>query len=444
MANTKKITIISDDLYHPRNRRYSKSKYYDILKIINPLSKENIFDSDFIIIDIENFFKSYGYLLNDFISEGSFYSYSIRNSCFPQINQDFKEILQSKKSIYFITWEESPLNRNIPIDSVSMILPFDIYISDYTGKEVQCINQKYQDFYKKLKDFFKYRAYYSNLPQQNEKTTVSEIFCIENNPNRILGFEWSEGSGKIVFLPYLDLDSEALDILIEAITELENPEKREYFLPEWSNNYKIPSEKETSQEIEKLNKELEKIDKDISGKNQRLLELQNMKALFSGDGIPLEEQCLKVFLELGFKQIPGKKNRSDLILSYGDKFAVVEIKGLSKSAAEKNSAQLEKWVSEFIYEHGNKNLKGILVVNGYKDTHLEQRNQPVFPHSMVEFSKKRDHCLISGLQFACIYFDILKNPEKKPEIVEKIFDTIGVFEGYENWKDYIEYIPEKL
>jgi len=61
-----------------------------------------------------------------------------------------------------------------------------------------------------------------------------------------------------------------------------------------------------------------------------------------------------------------------LILDYKGKIAVVEVKGLGKSAAENNAAQLEKWVSEYYLTKGIK-PKGILIVNAYKDVPFKEQ-----------------------------------------------------------------------
>ena len=58
------------------------------------------------------------------------------------------------------------------------------------------------------------------------------------------------------------------------------------------------------------------------------------------------------------------KGRSDIIAKYGEVAIVAEIKGVTKSAAEKHAAQLEKWVAQYI-EENEVSPKGMLIVNGF-------------------------------------------------------------------------------
>ena len=74
----------------------------------------------------------------------------------------------------------------------------------------------------------------------------------------------------------------------------------------------------------------------------------------------------------------------------------------------------------------------------YKDLDLSLRIENDFPHQMISFSEKRDHCLITGLQFLGLYFDCIKNIDKKDELIEEFINCVGVFKKYKDWNTYIE------
>lgn len=93
-------------------------------------------------------------------------------------------------------------------------------------------------------------------------------------------------------------------------------------------------------------------------------------------------------------------------------FAVVEIKGVTGSAAEKHAAKLEKWVSTY-YEENEVKPKGILVVNTYRDQPLIDRPEVSFPHQMLKFCSQREHCLLTSTQLLSLYLDVKKNPLRK-------------------------------
>lgn len=129
--------------------------------------------------------------------------------------------------------------------------------------------------------------------------------------------------------------------------------------------------------------------------------LDERKILFTGSGAALEHVDEKALTALGFEVESGAPGRTDRVLTFGGTPAVIEIKGKAKSAAEKDAAQLEKWVAGHHVEH-EVQPKGILLVNAWRDLTLADReSRPTFPEQMLEYSTGRGHCLITGLQLLC-------------------------------------------
>lgn len=186
-----------------------------------------------------------------------------------------------------------------------------------------------------------------------------------------------------------------------------------------------------------LEKELSVIKERIQQQKMVVQEIQKIKLAFVSTGQPLEKICKEMFLSLGFKEVSTEINRSDLTLKYGRKDIVVEIKGLSKSAAEKNAAQLEKWVCEHIEKY-DVQPKAILLVNAYRNVSLDKRVEEVFPKQMLKYANNREQCLLSTTQFVGLYLDCIKNPNKKKDIIKKFLDTVGIYEEYKDIHEYLE------
>jgi hypothetical protein len=124
------------------------------------------------------------------------------------------------------------------------------------------------------------------------------------------------------------------------------------------------------------------------------------------------------------------------LLKLGGLPAVAEIKGKAKSAAEKDAAQLEKWVATYHAEH-EQQPKGILVVNGWRDVPLAQRDaKPTFPEQMLAYARGRGHCLITGLQLLCAWIDAENDPSRAADIANEIMNTVGVYEGHTSWREF--------
>jgi hypothetical protein len=117
--------------------------------------------------------------------------------------------------------------------------------------------------------------------------------------------------------------------------------------------------------------------------------------------------------------------------------AVVEFKGKAKSAAESDSAQLEKWVTEYHLENGV-HPKGILVVNAWRDKPLPDRSQAAFPNQMLGYAEARGHCLVTGMQLLGAWLDVEKRSGRAIQIARALFKCSGRFGGYGDWAEFIE------
>jgi hypothetical protein len=115
----------------------------------------------------------------------------------------------------------------------------------------------------------------------------------------------------------------------------------------------------------------------------------------------------------------------------------MEIKGVTKSAAEKNAAQLEKWVSTFI-EKEERIPKPLLIVNAFCNIPLEQRTEDIFPNQMLSYSTSRNHCLISTTQLLCLFIEISQNPDCKDERINELLTTVGVYNRYSDYTQFIK------
>jgi type II secretion system (T2SS) protein E len=233
-----------------------------------------------------------------------------------------------------------------------------------------------------------------------------------------------------------------IDSLIGLMEESKRS-MRDFKLPSWSATYILPQELEHRSDIQKLEQELNNIISEISKQKDSIPKLEQHKILFTGLGKILEDQVRKILEELGFTFTDGLPGRDSLALKYNGKVAVVEVKGVSESASEKHAVQLEKSVIEYFSSHEIM-PKGILVINSYKDTPLKDRNGASFPDQVINYSEKRDHCLITGLQLLGLYLDCKDNPEKKTEVIDRIFSTNGVFSDYQGWRGFLIDVNEKV
>jgi hypothetical protein len=179
------------------------------------------------------------------------------------------------------------------------------------------------------------------------------------------------------------------------------------------------------------------LQKRIDAQNERLALLKKYKGLFTSTGEQLENTVKEVFEKLGFQMLPTIKGRADIIAKYKDTDVVVEIKGLTKSASEENTMQLEKWVIEF-REAEKRIPKSILLVNAFLKLPLEERKEKVFPSQMQKLSKGRGQCLITTTQLLCLFIEISNNPKCKEARIAELLSTEGVYTRYSNYSRFIK------
>jgi hypothetical protein len=143
--------------------------------------------------------------------------------------------------------------------------------------------------------------------------------------------------------------------------------------------------------------------------------------------------------DLGCTIERGMPGRTDRVVRWKAHTAVLEIKGLSKSAGERDAAQLEKWVSEHTVEHGQV-PKGILLANTWRATPLDARRQAAFPDQMVPYASGRNHCLATTSQLLSAVV-VASSVRKKDAFLKALFSTVGILEGW-NWQDALDIVPE--
>lgn len=198
----------------------------------------------------------------------------------------------------------------------------------------------------------------------------------------------------------------------------------ERYLPDWVKEYHIGNEKNELEVLDGLSKQAKEIYKRIEQQEAKLDEYDRLKMLLFESGKNLEAIVEKVFAGFGYEILASIANRDDLIIKYNDQIAVIEVKGVNGSSGEKQAAQLEKWVSEYMIDHGVV-PKGILIVNAFRDKPLEERDEKSFPEQMLKFSKGREHCLLTTTQLLELHLCFINGSIEFDQVHDILFKTIG-------------------
>lgn len=308
-------------------------------------------------------------------------------------------------------------------------LPMSFERSSGTGTSLEAAGALTADLYRKTKDAWVYKSVIdSSAP------AMEPLFYLRGTKKVVGGLvRQTTDRGMLVMLPDFVAEetkwSEYSTALLEWILSLSGDADAE--LPPWAASLLFDTEIARTDALEALDKQLADVLRQVEQLRASQAQDEQWKLLLAGSGAALERQVQRAFELFGFAVEGHDIGRSDLRATYGDKRVVVEVKGLNKSAAEKNAAQLEKWVSGEVEE--GRAAKGILVVTGWRNTPLFDRSESVFPAQMVTYSERRDHCLVSGTQLLVMVRACIEDPSRADECARTLLETTGVVQG---WGDY--------
>lgn len=312
--------------------------------------------------------------------------------------------------------------------------PIRVALTEAQGSQMEFRGtEPFGAFWREFGADFSYRAFF-------EKPIGKPQVFVRRTDRAVASVARAE-KGWVVYLPDLrssdseneqaERDLRVTSGILELIAHL-RVGTGDFSLPSWAKQYTLEGELVAEAALSRADRSVERALKKQARARRALAELQQRKLLFTGTGPPLESQVRRAFESLGCVVEDGEDGRADLIVRHGEQVAVVEVKGLSKSAKEANAAQLEKWVSGY-YEQEGTQPKAILVVNAFAEEVLDKRVEDPFPDQMIPYSSARAHCLMTGGQLLMASIDASKNPDDAREILDSIFGCVGVWPEYAEW-----------
>lgn len=406
----------------------------------------SLYDYDCIIINPKIYFSGSNAQKKRFengicLSSESVFHY---NTIFDSVREQLIELLQQGKNIYVIMNLPDKyyyINFQERYDfNILSFLPLEVDYEVLEGKyfNIQKV-EPYASFFSSFQQFISYK----NIIKCD---AIKRLITLKNSEKFISGIR-DLYNGKIIFVPdfsrkpspMLMFANEKIkpetdnrdEVFLEAIFKLDEKltENIEDQLPDWAESFLILNEEDVKEKISDTEQKLKKLQEELDSHKNELNKIQGYKYLLTSSGKTLEAIVKRVLKELGFTLFETEENRTDVIAKYKDRDVVFEIKGVKHSAAEKNAAQLEKWVSEFISVN-NKIPKAVLIVNGYYEVPITERNEPIFPNQMLNFSKGREHCLLSTYQLLKLFIEIKQHPEKSEDLINELLNTVGIYDKY--------------
>ena len=233
-------------------------------------------------------------------------------------------------------------------------------------------------------------------------------------------------SGLLVLLPPPTevSDEEAVRILLEDFCGIE----ARATAPAWAASVEIPSNRELEEQIHARRADIESIQKELEPLLTEKERREAFKAILYETGIsPLQETVEAAFKELGFSTLPSDVS-DEFYIEFGGQQALVEVKGVDKSASLKDVRQVIDYQLEYEQKHGS-SIKGILLVNAWRNLPPEKRGlagTTVFPDNVVKRAEANDIALVDSVQlFNALNAFWLRQVETQ-DLFHKLLNTRGV------------------
>jgi len=253
-----------------------------------------------------------------------------------------------------------------------------IRIENRRGETLTCKYKKAQFIFDQIK--FLWRSFFSEIPKDSTVLATNRT----NDPISVI---IPYGSGFCVFLPWTyDLD-ELLDLLIEKglniIPQVEE-EAGSSSVPSWTSSIMSKAEVDLLESMSQIEGKL--------GKYNRY------RALLWETGENLQNLVVSAFKELGIDvaKLP-KESHADLEITLDKNLTgVCEVKGLM---GEANIQDLRQLLDYFVEQRDieRRNVKGIFIVNHYRNEEPSKREKPV-TREASDLMKKYGFTLLTATQ----------------------------------------------
>lgn len=227
-------------------------------------------------------------------------------------------------------------------------------IKSYKGLEIYNINKDFQFLFENVQ--YNLSFYFSDYPEDS-------IVLATNKPRNPISIIIPYYKGRCVILP----SAKEPDVLYSVISlniEKFYPKIEPALKPDWVNDYLTEQEKELFKKKEEIETELGRF--------------SLYKQLLWETGERLESLVKNCFIELGMKvKDLSKDSACDFEIDLGNNItAVCEVKGLKNNVNREDMRQLlEYFIEKRDFE--DRNVKGIFIVNHYRNISPSERGEPV-------------------------------------------------------------------
>lgn len=290
-------------------------------------------------------------------------------------------------------------------------------------------------FLKHLERISYYTVFYHPIVWKDGKNQKSDDFVplLFNEREEIISYaHFVEASIVLVFPDIEDKPSFISDLfktyLPDIIPEI-FPFHGEF---KWldSGDYPLPGEVELLQKKVEIE---EQYNRDITANEEALVAVKEkykfLSDLISETGDALVSAIETYLKWLGFDSVVNLDDTNpelleeDIQVDCGDKFLVVEIKGIGGTSTDKDCAQISKIKYRRAEERGKFDVYGLFIVNHQRYMPPKSRSNPPFTSTQINDANLDKRGLLTTYELYKAYFLIEEGILKKTEVRDALFKT---------------------
>jgi len=296
------------------------------------------------------------------------------------------------------------------------------------------IEKKYQEYFKRLKDWKYYyltendiddskiQEFHSAKYIEVERKTIAvnklgHPISIEIGFSKLDETGYIKQESRFILLPATNEEdsSDDIDTIISMNKLIDQVEA-----PDWVSEILIPNEVVLKDELDKAESKL--IEKRTNYNN-----LIKHKRLLYDFSYSLQNICEFTLRELGANIKPSEVS-DEFIIEFGGQEVLVEVKGKKKSVDKDDLGQLVVDIGQHLRKTG-KSIKGLFIGNGWRDIPPQEReagNHKTFPKEIAQAAEDNNVGLLPSTELYKAYCQILEEKLSKNDFLNKIFNSSGI------------------
>lgn len=277
---------------------------------------------------------------------------------------------------------------------------------------------------------FNHPRFYNGKEHVNSSNFIP---LLTNNENRVVSFEYTWDKGIVLVFPQL---SNKNDFLLTLFTNV-LPELSPTIFPYhgnfgWLNDasYPMPGEIELIQKKELIEQAYKE---DIRTNTENLanlkVEYNFLRQLLSETGEELVRAIETYFKWLEFESVVNLDDSNpeileeDLQVDLGDKFLVIEIKGIGGTSTDKDCSQISKIKYRRAEERGKFDVYALYIVNHQRYQPPKSRRNPPFTENQINDAVLDKRGLLTTYSLFKAYFLVQQGILKKEDIRNQLLQT---------------------